>query len=327
MKLYNDNGLISVIVPVYNVEKYLNRCIDSIVNQTYKNIEIILVDDGSKDKSGEICDYYAKNNAKVQVIHKKNGGLSDARNQGIKKAHGDYISFVDSDDWLEKDIYEKCMNRNKQYNADIINFAIQINHSDGKFYNQNIKKEKILYDKEGLIYLNSFKNLDISACNKIFKTCLFADIEFPFGKLCEDCYVMFKLFNKAKVVLVIPYIGYHYFRRKGSITISENINLDYLYAYEEQMNYFRENISELLYIAETSYVFANITTFNNAIMKNKIQKSLINETRKNVRKYSKSVYKNGYLSKRKKIQFFIFNRLNYLYKIIIRIKRKYGNKY
>ena len=138
---------------------------------------------------------------------------------------------------------------------------------------------------------------------------------------------MFKLFHKAKSVLVTPYIGYHYFKRKGSITISENINLDYLYAYEEQMNYFRENIPELLYIAESSYAFANVTTFNNAIMKKKIQKALIKDTRKNAGKYSKSVAKNGYLSRGKKIQFFIFNRFNCLYKIIIKIKRKYGNKY
>ena len=323
----NNNGLISIIVPVYNVEKYLNRCVDSIVNQTYKNIEIILVDDGSKDRSGEICDFYAKNDDRIQVIHKKNGGLSDARNHGIKIAKGAYISFVDSDDWIEEDIYEKCMNSNKKYNADIINFAIQINHSDGKFYNQSIKKEKILYDNEGLIYLNTFKNLDISACNKIFRTSLFNDIEFPFGKLCEDCYIMFKLFHKAKSVLVTPYIGYHYFKRKGSITISENINLDYLYAYEEQMNYFRENIPELLFIAESSYAFANVTTFNNAIMKKKIQKALIKDTRKNAGKYSKSVSKNRYLSEGKKIQFFIFNRFNCLYKIIIKIKRKNGNKY
>ena len=319
------NKLISVVVPVYNVEEYLNRCIDSIINQTYKNIEIILVDDGSKDKSGDICDEYAKKDRRVKVFHKKNGGLSDARNYGIKKATGYYISFVDSDDWLEKDIYEKCMNINKDYDADIINFAIQMNHSDGKYYNQSIKEEKVLYDNDGLIYLNSFRNLDISACNKIFKISLFSDIIFPFGKLCEDCYIMFKLFHKAKTVLVVPFIGYHYFKRKGGLTLNNNINLDYLYAYEEQMNYIRNNIPELSVIGESSYAFANVTMFNNAITKK--NKNVMKETRKNAKKYSKSVYNNKYLSKKKKYQFFIFNKLNFLYKILIKIRKKYGNKY
>jgi glycosyltransferase involved in cell wall biosynthesis len=323
--LITNNNLISIIIPVYNVEKYLNRCVDSIVNQTYSNIEIILVDDGSKDKSGEICDKYAMKDQRIKVFHKKNGGLSDARNYGLKEATGDYISFVDSDDWLETDIYEKCMNSNKKYDADIINFAMQINHSDGKYYNQIIKEETLLCGNEGLIYLNSFRNLDISACNKIFKSSLFNDIEFPYGKLCEDCYIMFKIFHKAEKVLITPYLGYHYFKRKGSITLNNNINLDYLYAYYEQMDYFKKYLPELLYISESSYAFANITMFNNAVTKN--NKRIEKETRKNVKEYAKSVYNNEYLPKKKKYQFLLFNRFNFIYKVLIKIRKKYGKKY
>ena len=113
-------GKISVIVPIYNVEQYLRKCIDSIINQTYKNLEIILVDDGSWDNSPRICDEYAKRDNRIKVIHKKNGGLADARNTGLKMITGNYISFIDSDDYIEKTMYEKMIKVILKYNADII---------------------------------------------------------------------------------------------------------------------------------------------------------------------------------------------------------------
>ena len=109
------NELISVVVPVYNVENYLEKCVSSITNQTYKNLEIILVNDGSKDNSGAICDDLAKNDSRIKVIHKENGGLSDARNTGINVATGEYIGFVDSDDWIERDMYEQLYKRERSY--------------------------------------------------------------------------------------------------------------------------------------------------------------------------------------------------------------------
>lgn len=114
------NDLISIIVPVYNVEKYLNKCIDSIINQTYKNIEIILVDDGSTDNSGKICDEYLLRDSRIKVIHKNNGGLSSARNEGINISSGEYIGFVDSDDWVEPNMYEEMYKKILYSNADIV---------------------------------------------------------------------------------------------------------------------------------------------------------------------------------------------------------------
>ncbi len=114
-----EDKLISIIIPVYNVERYLRECIDSIIAQTYKNLEIILVDDGSSDKSGEICDEYSKKDSRIKVIHKKNGGLSDARNVALDIAKGDYIGFIDSDDYIEKDMFQILYNLAEEYNAEI----------------------------------------------------------------------------------------------------------------------------------------------------------------------------------------------------------------
>ena len=113
------NPLISVIVPIYNVEKYLARCVDSIVNQTYKNLEIILVDDGSPDRCPQMCDDYAEKDSRIKVVHKKNGGLSDARNAGMAVATGEYISFIDSDDWIETSMFELLLNNIFQYDCEI----------------------------------------------------------------------------------------------------------------------------------------------------------------------------------------------------------------
>ena len=129
-------SLISVIVPVYNVENYLDKCIESIVNQTYKNLEIILVDDGSLDSSSKICDEWAVKDNRIKVIHKTNGGVSSARNEGLKNANGDFIAFVDSDDWLELNMYEKLISKQKETNTDIV-FSGYNMIIDGKTWNIN----------------------------------------------------------------------------------------------------------------------------------------------------------------------------------------------
>ena len=123
--------MISVIVPIYNVEKYVNKCVGSIVNQTYTNLEIILVDDGSPDRCPEICDEWAKKDSRIKVIHKKNGGLSDARNAGMKIASGDYIAFVDSDDWIAPEMYERLLMAIKNDNSDIAACAVKMVWEDG----------------------------------------------------------------------------------------------------------------------------------------------------------------------------------------------------
>ena len=302
------NSLVSVIVPVYNVEKYLDKCIKSILNQKYRNIEIILVDDGSTDSSGSICDSYAKKDDRIKVIHKKNGGLSSARNTGIDEAKGEYIGFVDSDDYIDEDMYETMVKKLIDNNSDIVICSKVIEYSNGKILKNNYKEKLIKDNIEGLKQLNSYKVFDMSACDKLYKISLFKNIRFPFGKKCEDYYTMFKLISKCKKILYIPNCYYHYFQRENSISRNVIIDESYIDASKSQIEFFMKNYPNLLYVAYSSYAFANIVIFNKYI-KNGLncpkEKILLykNEVKKNI----KYILKNKLIIIKKKLQAIVFS--------------------
>lgn len=213
---------ISVIVPVYNVEKYLYRCIESILNQTYKNLEIILIDDGSPDKCGEICDSYAQKDDRIKVIHKKNGGLSSARNAGLEMATGDYFSFVDSDDWIEKDIYEHCIDLIENKNCQIVDFECLFTNVTLKKENPNknfnyevIEGKEILRD-----YLLRGQNqkAPFTVWRKLYKRDLFNVIRFPEGKINEDIATNYRVLMSCKRLIHTDKVGYYYFQDNQSYT-------------------------------------------------------------------------------------------------------------
>ncbi|MBR6253598.1 MAG: glycosyltransferase [Clostridia bacterium] len=215
----NNNSLISVVVPIYKVEDYIHKCLDSIINQTYKNLEIILVDDGSPDNCPLICDEYAKKDSRIKVIHKKNGGLSDARNSGIRLAKGQYIGFVDSDDYLDLDMFEYLYTLLNKYNADISTCGyrdVGIIENDGIV--PNIETE--LDRTEALKLLATNGLLKDYAWNKLYKLNLFLDnrIEYPSGKVMEDIATTYKLIEKSNKVVLGNRCLYNYLRRSGSIT-------------------------------------------------------------------------------------------------------------
>jgi len=217
-----EKDLISIIVPVYNVEKYLESCLESIINQTYKNLEIILVDDGSTDESGNICDKYANKDKRIKVIHKKNGGLSDARNIGIKESTGKYLTFVDSDDYIVNDYVEYLFNLIKKYKTNMSICTYSIVTTSGKhiltndgFIEQNMKKIK------ALDCLLCEKGFTVSACAKMYSKDLFKNIEFPVGKLCEDNGTTYKLIDKCDYVAYGEKSKYLYFKRDNSIMTSK----------------------------------------------------------------------------------------------------------
>ena len=213
-----NNSLISIIVPVYNVEKYLEKCVESIINQTYKNLQIILVDDGSKDNSGKICDEFKLKDDRIEVIHKTNGGLSDARNAGLKIAKGDYIGFVDSDDYVEKDMFETFLSLIEKYNADI-SIVSYYEFENGKFVEKDYTNELIKMNSlEGLKQILIDKKIPNYSCNKLFKRNLFNDIKFPVGKKFEDIATTYRFFEKANLIIFKDVAKYYYIRRENSIT-------------------------------------------------------------------------------------------------------------
>lgn len=231
---------ISVIVPFYNVEKYARKCIESIINQSYKNIEIILVDDGSPDCCGKICDEYAQKDKRIKVIHKKNGGLSDARNIGIKEATGKYIGFVDSDDYIAPDMYEYLYNLIKQNNADISICGVQDFYEGKEFVEQLIEENIEILNKEDAIKeLLNDKKIRSHAWDKLYKKELFDNIEYPKGRKMEDIATTYKLFALSEKIVLGKEIKYYYLQRNNGIMLSKSSDMwiDY---YELTLERFNE---------------------------------------------------------------------------------------
>ena len=211
----DDSELISIIVPIYNVDRYLRRCIESIINQTYKNIEIILVDDGSSDSSPEICDKYKEKDSRIIVIHKENGGLSSARNAGLEVAKGTLIGFVDSDDYIASDMYEKLKANMDKYSSDISACQFCFNYKHSKRVCIVSSKEKLFRGKEKFDNLKYIKGV---AWNKLYKREIFKKIKYPDGKIYEDHLIICDVLNKAKKVSFLNETLYYYTTRKSSIT-------------------------------------------------------------------------------------------------------------
>ena len=241
-----SSPLVSIIVPIYKVEPYLRRCLDSIVNQTYTNIEIILIDDGSPDNCPQICDEYASKDNRIKVIHKMNGGLSDARNSGIDISKGEYISFVDSDDWVDEKYIEILLDLTIKENADIV--IGEYTKTQGVILQekQNIWT-KTYSSKEALIRLFSKNNITFTVSwGKLYKKELFNSIRFPIGKFHEDEFTTYILFYNSTKIVYTSKILYNYYQRAGSI-VSTRHPWDVLEALEQRYLFFKDkNEKDLL---------------------------------------------------------------------------------
>lgn len=226
--------LVSVIVPIYKVEKYIHRCIESIINQTYVNLEVILVDDGSPDSCGTICDEYAKADNRIVVVHKANGGLSDARNAGLDIMHGYFVTFVDSDDYISLDYVEKLYKVLKDNNADISICAEEyiLELSDGKEkvikrpFNE-FKGTKRLTVEEALSCSLRQDLFEASACAKLYRASLFSDVRFPVGYAYEDQGTTYKTFLRSEKIVYVGEQLYFYLQRSGSILHSNGSSKRY----------------------------------------------------------------------------------------------------
>lgn len=228
----NQDTLISVIVPVYKVEKYLDRCVESIVNQTYLNLEIILVDDGSPDSCPAMCDAWAQKDSRIKVIHKENGGLSDSRNAGMAAASGAYIGFVDGDDYIAPEMYRLLLERIREEGSDISACGAELVFEDGTAPRPLTKSGTCVLDRETAMEAVVRESwLKQPVWYKLYKTALIRDIPFPVGKYHEDVFWTWQAVARAKSVSVFDTPCYFYVQRRGSI-MAERYSLRRLDAVE-----------------------------------------------------------------------------------------------
>jgi|SRR5690625_760212 len=230
--IFIEKEKVSVVVPIYKVENYIHRCIDSILNQTYSNLEVILVNDGTPDNCGAIADSYQEKDSRVKVIHKKNGGLSDARNYGMKSVTGEFTMFVDSDDWLARTMIETMVNHSNEFAADIVQSAFYYAYDDKLLIDQRYVKqgnEPICLGNQALMQ-ELVKNEKVKnfAWGKLYKTEIIQDIPFKKGVLFEDVFWAHQVMHKVGTYVILHQPFYYYYQRDDSIVATysfKNLNM------------------------------------------------------------------------------------------------------
>lgn len=303
------NKLVSIVVPVYNVEKYLNRCLDSISLQTYKNIEIILVDDGTQDNSGAICDTWSDKDPRVTVIHQKNGGLSNARNSGIAKANGEYLVFVDSDDIVAHNMVERLVILLEGEHADIAICGVYHIFDESRISFDTEEASVKVFDRRSAIkelwYQKSFLP---SAWGKIYKRQLFDTSRFTEGILFEDIDLMHELFWKSRKIVYAELPLYGYVHRENSITTAKfsKKDCDILQIAEKLLIFAKENDSELIPAAQAYMVTAAFRLFLNAPHKKEELKAIISKAEGILRMQGKTVMRDREVRKKTKCALLLY---------------------
>ena len=298
------NELISVIVPIYNVEEYLPNCIESILRQTYKHLEIVLVDDGSPDRCGEICEEYAKKDDRIRVIHKENGGLSDARNKGMSIATGKYFTFIDSDDYISEDYVEYLYKLLKEHDADI-SVCDLIMTSSMKETEQKDSKSVFKYSVdealEAMLYAKVFST---SADAKLYKRELFEGVEYPIGKYMEDLFTTYRLICKSKRIVCGKRVCYYYYHREGSITQSV-FSEKHLHRFEALKTMYETEIKNRSEIVQKAYRSMMVSSMAALLAKQPPKSDRIDEIWREVKKYLVGAIINSKNSKRIRAQAFL----------------------
>lgn len=309
--------LISVIIPAYNIEAYIERCLDSIVGQTYENLEVIIVDDGSTDRTGELLDQYKENDHRIKVFHKKNGGVSSARNFGLDVAHGDYIGFVDGDDVIEKDMFQMLIELMEQEQVDIAHCGYKMVFPDRVDDYYNTRKKKIQSHTEGLEDLLSGQMIEPAVYNKLYKSRLFEHVRFDENlKINEDLKVNYLLFRQAQKSVYYDVPKYSYMIRGNSATGSNTLikkNQDTLqvfqYIYHDCNN---EKLKQIIYQRYIYLLMAICRTENRDKDFVKFQK----ESKIELKKEMKTKRYHGIEDKKLKRMVFLVIRVRCLFRFI-----------
>ncbi|MCI2255198.1 glycosyltransferase [Domibacillus sp. PGB-M46] len=287
---------ISIIVPIHNTEPYLRDCLNSIINQTFSNIEVILVNDGSTDQSGLICDEFAKEDKRIKVIHKKYEGVSAARNIGIKTAQGKFIGFVDGDDRIDNKMYEKLYQLCVETDSEIAICALG-REVNGKLINERNTGEQFIKVMDNVEALRQmFKGIlyRFSLCNKLFKRKCFDNVQFPEGRIHEDLSTTYKLFANAKKSVFTNYIGYIYVKRQESILTSRfsEKRLDAFIGWKEILLFVTSEYPDLIGEVTACFTYScvdNIYYILNQVEETKERTSYLRVIQKLVRKFYKNI--------------------------------------
>lgn len=324
-----DTPEISIIVPIYRVEKYLDDCVRSIQKQTFANLEIILVDDGSPDHCGAMCDSYAKEDSRIRVIHKSNGGLSDARNAGIEIARGEYLGFVDSDDMIAPDMYETLYHIIKQKDADIAVCGVQ------HCYKNSMRPADSFHSAECSVYfadtweairlLLEAKDITASCCTKLYKRAIFSDIRFPVGKLMEDAFVIVCLMERASLTAITTAKKYYYMHRENSITSIEYHSQvqDMIEAWKNNYIFIKERCPALIPQGEYRYFNAVFFVLDRMMLSPKnVNTQEKKETIEIIRQNIKVILQNPFFQKKRKAAALGLMLHEDLYKICVHIYGK-----
>lgn len=312
------NKSISVVIPVYNIERYLPRCMGSLLNQSFSDFEILLIDDGSTDNSGEICDKYSETFDFIKTYHKVNGGLSDARNYGINKSKGKYITFIDPDDFVHKDYLKTLFELIQEDNVQVSCIS-GIRYLEGnKIPSAGHSPKYIVNTIDGLKNMLIRKGFGVSAWGKLFEKTLFKTIRFPRGKIYEDAFTIPYVIAKSKKIAYREEYMYYYFVRKDSITHAEfdNRNFMMLEGLNKLSTFVMTKYPELKEAMQCRYIWDILSLINKACS-TKNYKKLVGKIISNNIEFWNTALKNIYLDKRRKLQVLLINESITLYKLIV----------
>ena len=285
----NSEPLVSVIVPIYNVENYLRKSVDSIINQSYKNLEIILVDDGSPDNCPDICEEYAEKDSRVRVIHKENGGLSDARNAGTDIAKGEYISYIDSDDWIDSETIKLTLEKMLEVGAEIGAFNVLVVY-EGEQVTPDLSEDFEVMNSEQAI-ATTMRNTKVktTAWNKIYKSEILKDLRFPKGRLNEDEFFTFRVLDRAEKIVYIHRQCYYYLQRKNSIMGEYKINrLDMIDGVRERMLMIEKKYPSLY--SQAKAIMCEVCLYHYQLLLKNRNVDIDNQGKKKLKKYRSQLH-------------------------------------
>lgn len=320
------NSKVSIIVPIYNVEKELSRCIGSLLKQSYRNIEIILVDDGSTDNCPAICAESAAADGRIRIIHRENGGLSAARNSGLDVATGEYLSFVDADDWVAKDFIETLVVNMEQESADISIIGYTMVWDDGRERRFSSDEQYYVFDREEAIReLLIHKKFQCMVCQKMYKAEIFSQLRFPEGKLYEDVAVGLPTFLLCNKVVCCGKSKYFYYQRSGSI-VNSKFNKEKLYFLDccKKIIQYSDSLDGMYDMEAHSYYLRAIMMLLLQIYDSdgeNEQSKIINNLKKEIRVQNRYIWKSPYLETRKRIVLMLLA-INFPRKVLLKLWKR-----